>query len=62
MRNKSELPRLSLKECDRRWVEVRKVMKEKDLDCLLLCGFPSNWDSTAANARFISQIGGERSI
>jgi Xaa-Pro aminopeptidase len=58
MRNRLELPRLSLKERDRRWAEVRKVMKEKDLDCLLLCGVPSNWDSTVANARFVSQIGG----
>lgn len=58
MRKVLELPRLSLKERNRRWAEVRKVMKEKDLDCLLLCGFPSNWDSTVANARFLSQIGG----
>jgi Xaa-Pro dipeptidase len=58
MREKLELPRLSLRERDRRWAEVRKVMKEKGLDCLLLCGFPTKWDYTLANARFLTQIGG----
>ena len=58
MRDKLELPRLSLRERDRRWKEVRKLMKEKGLDCLLLCGFPTKWDYTVANARFLSQIGG----
>ena len=58
MRDKLELPRLSLKERDRRWTEVRKLMREKGLDCLLLCGFPSKWDYTLANARFLTQIGG----
>jgi Xaa-Pro dipeptidase len=58
MRDKLELPRLSLKERDRRWKEVRKLMKEKGLDCLLLCGFPTKWDYTLANARFLTQIGG----
>jgi Xaa-Pro dipeptidase len=37
---------------------VRKLMKEKGLDCLLLCGFPTKWDYTLANARFLTQIGG----
>ena len=58
MRKTLELPRFSLKERDRRWTEVRKAMKEKDLDCLLLCGAPCRWDFTVANARFVSHIGG----
>lgn len=58
MRKTLELPRLSLKERDRRWTEVRRAMRENSLDCLLLFGFPYNWDFTVANARFLSQIGG----
>ena len=58
MRRILELPRLSLKERDRRWAEIRREMKEKDLDCLLIFGFPYHWDYTVANARFVSQIGG----
>jgi Xaa-Pro dipeptidase len=58
MRQKLELPRLSLKERDRRWTEVRRLMKQRGLDCLLLCGYPTKWDYTLANARFLSHIGG----
>lgn len=58
MRNTLELPRFSLKERDRRWTEIRRLMKKKDLDCLLLCGYPCKWDYTLANARFVTQIGG----
>jgi Xaa-Pro dipeptidase len=58
MRRNLELPGFSLKERDKRWTDVRKVMKENNLDCLLLVGFPSNWDFTVANARFVSEIGG----
>lgn len=58
MRKELELPRLSLKERDRRWAEVRNAMKEKNLQCLIVCGFPSNWDLTVANARFLTHIGG----
>ena len=58
MRKTLELPRFSLKERDRRWAEVRKIMEGKDLDCLLLCGAPCKWDYTVANARFVTHIGG----
>lgn len=58
MRSRLELPQLSRQERDRRWAEVRRVMGERNLDCLLLCGFPSHWDFTVANARFLTQIGG----
>jgi Xaa-Pro aminopeptidase len=33
-------------------------MKRHGLDCLLLCGFPGQWDFTLANARFLSPIAG----
>src|SRR4030042_3194428 len=58
MRNKLELPRLSLKERDRRWSTVREEMKRQGLDCLVLCGYPGQWDFTVANARFLSPIAG----
>jgi Xaa-Pro dipeptidase len=58
MRKALELPRFSLNERERRWTEIRKVMREKNLDCLLLCGVPLNWDFKVSNARFVSQIGG----
>jgi Xaa-Pro dipeptidase len=58
MRKTLELPRLSLNERDRRWTEVRKTMSAKGWDCLLLSGFPTQWDFTISNARFVSHIGG----
>lgn len=58
MREILELPKLSLTERDRRWTEVRNLMKENDLDCLLLFGFPLVWDFATANARYLSMIGG----
>jgi len=58
MRETLELPRLSLKERDRRWSAIRKVMRENNLDCLLLCGIPVHYDYKISNARFVSQIGG----
>lgn len=58
MRTRLELPRLSLAERDRRWQMVRSTMRNQRLDCLLLFGFPANWDFTTANARYISHIGG----
>ena len=58
MRSRLELPHLSLQERDRRWFLVRAEMKRHGLDCLLLCGFPGQWDFTLANARFLSTIAG----
>ncbi len=58
MRNQLELPRLSHQERDRRWSAVRRMMKEKNLDCLILCGWPVMWDFGVANARYLCPIGG----
>jgi len=58
MRMTLELPKLSLKERDRRWNAIREAMRQQNLDCLLICGVPCKYDFTMANARFVSQIGG----
>ena len=58
MREILELPRFSLKERDRRWAEIRNVMKQRNLDCLLLCGAPLKFDFTLANTRYVSHVGG----
>jgi len=47
-----------LKERDRRWATIREEMKREGLDCLVLCGFPGQWDFTLANARYLSPIAG----
>eukprot|EP01037_Dinobryon_pediforme_P024447 gene24447-26247_t len=33
-------------------------MRARNLDCLLLWGWPANWDFCTANARWLSPIGG----
>ena len=58
MRNVLELPRLSLRERDRRWAAVRKDMAARDLDCLVLWGWPLMWDFCIANARYLCPVGG----
>ena len=58
MRDVLELPRLSLKERDRRWKLTRAAMEARGLDCLVLWGWPAVWDFCTANARFLSPIGG----
>ena len=58
MRNILELPRLSLKERDRRWTAVRKEMDARGLDCLVLWGWPLMWDFCIANARYLCPVGG----
>lgn len=58
MRDKLELPRLSLKERDRRWALTRAEMEKRGLDCLVLWGWPAVWDFCTANARYLSPIGG----
>jgi Xaa-Pro aminopeptidase len=58
MRAKLELPRLSIAERDRRWAAVRKEMKARDLDAIVLWGWPMMWDFYTANARYLSPIGG----
>ncbi|MGA8322895.1 MAG: Xaa-Pro peptidase family protein [Xanthobacteraceae bacterium] len=58
MRDKLELPRLSLAERDRRWALTRQQMEQRGLDCLVLWGWPAVWDFCTANARYLSPIGG----
>jgi Xaa-Pro dipeptidase len=58
MRERLELPRLSLAERDRRWALTRQQMDARGLDCLVLWGWPAVWDFCTANARYLSPIGG----
>ena len=58
MRDRLEIPRLSLKERDRRWAMVREEMRRQNLDCLVLCGLPCEWDSKIADARYLSPVAG----
>jgi len=58
VRNMMEVPRLTLKERDRRWNETRKAMRANGLDALVLTGMPLHWDFCVANARYLSPIGG----
>ena len=58
MRDRLELPRLSLAERDRRWAAVRKEMDKRGLDCLVLWGWPAMWDFCIANARYLCPVGG----
>jgi Xaa-Pro dipeptidase len=58
MRDVLEIPRLSLKERDRRWTAVRKEMAAKGLDAIVLWGWPTMWDFYTANARYLCPIGG----
>src|ERR1700758_5455275 len=58
MRDVLELPRLSLRERDRRWAAVRNAMDARGLDCLVLWGWPLMWDFCIANARYLCPVGG----
>jgi Xaa-Pro aminopeptidase len=58
MRDRLELPRLSLAERDRRWSLTRREMAARGIDCLVLWGWPAMWDFCTANARYLSPIGG----
>lgn len=58
MRQRLELPRLSLAERDRRWAATRKEMLVRGLDCLVLWGWPAVWDFCTANARYLCPVGG----
>jgi Xaa-Pro dipeptidase len=58
MRQSLELPRLSLKERDRRWAAVRAEMTARRLDAIVLWGWPTMWDFYTANARYLCPIGG----
>src|SRR5947209_19456716 len=58
MRTRLELSRLSLRERDRRYAAVRKAMAARDLDAIVLWGWPTMWDFYTANARYLAPIGG----
>lgn len=58
MRERLELPRMSLAERDRRWSMTRAQMSARGINCLVLWGWPSIWDFHTANARYLSPIGG----
>jgi Xaa-Pro aminopeptidase len=58
MRDRLELPRLSLAERDRRWQATRREMDARGLDCLVLWGWPAMWDFCTANARYLCPVGG----
>lgn len=49
---------LSRAERDRRWRAIRDHMEKRGLDCLVIRGISSKWDSGTANIRYVSQIGG----
>ena len=49
---------LSLAERDRRWAAIRAHMAERGVDCLIIRGTSSKWDSGTANVRYVSRIGG----
>jgi len=58
MRERLELPRMSMAERDRRWSLMREQMRARGIDCLVLWGWPAMWDFITANARYLSPIGG----
>ena len=58
MRSTYEVVRLSLGERDRRWKLVRDAMRRQQLDALVLCGWPLQWDFCTANARYLCPVGG----
>src|SRR5215468_11311505 len=58
MRKLVEYPTPSLAERDRRWAAVRNEMDARELECLILCGWPAMWDFNIANARYLCPIGG----
>lgn len=53
-----ELPRLTLKERDRRYRLVRKRMDAQGLDALILPANVSRWEQMMADSRYITTIGG----
>lgn len=57
MKERMEVPQLSLEERDRRWKEIRKAMAERNLDCLIVTGVSNLWGSGSANVRYICNFG-----
>lgn len=53
-----KLPRISLKERDRRYRLVRERMAEQGLDALILPANVARWEQMMADSRYITTIGG----
>jgi Xaa-Pro aminopeptidase len=54
----TKIHEFSMAERDRRWSKIRAKMAQGGLDCLVIRGISSKWDSGIANIRYVSQIGG----
>ena len=52
------IPTLSLAERDRRWLRLREEMRDTALDALVSLPNQGHWDQFAADARYMTQIGG----
>ena len=52
------LPRLSLRERDRRWARVRELMAREGLDAVITLTNSSAWDHGHSNGRYLSSVGG----
>lgn len=51
-------PRFSIAERDRRWREIRKLMRERGIDVLVVPNNTGHSTDFQANARYISHVGG----
>ena len=51
-------PQFTLLERDRRWANVRAMMRAQGFDALVTSPNPNKWDSGSAYTRYLSQIGG----
>lgn len=58
MREMLQVPRLSLQERDRRWSAIRSAMSAEQIDCLIIWGYPAHYEMKVANARYVTQMGG----
>lgn len=50
-------PRFSKAEMDRRLTNVRKIMRERNLDCLIVAGTSARWNEKNANIRYFTEWG-----
>ena len=53
---RSERPKFSIQERDRRWKLIRQEMQHGGLDCLVIIGKSGMWDSHSANVRYVTQV------
>lgn len=54
------LPKFSLKERERRWNGVRKLMRQGGVDAILGLPNQSHWAQFQADVRYLTQIGGNQ--